>query len=416
MIKYTHIYNHMRMWKKQNHHNYRYSKHLILQNYWIFDDQVSIRAFLVHLWISTRCQTNALQNGRQCFDHVRNLVSESSYEKGRRKCHTLRIQVCPKKGISPKILLQIWDWDHQWYFREGPGFVGIYNPWANYYNSAIFLSQNCGGIFWVIPCLLNHLSWGDQAAVWSLFFLFPTYLVFLGGPTRVLSLGAWVVLLFDTWEFLHPAHPKSRYPQVWDRCKPQTSNHQLINYPFSLLKVSGQNNFRPLTRLSGFKIASKNWTWIDRGAGEAKSTCIENLGFYWRSKTYIPSWQLTNDFIVKTRNEQNTKFLVISKRSSTDVLRCGCLCPFGRCLILEKHPKIPKACISEYVYYRYVWYVTINIYVPFKYVYSYIIYIYFGNNPESPEPSLKNQILILDQEQQVLLFDGNHGSSPFSNC
>ena len=160
---------------------------------------MSIRALLVHLWISTCCQTNALQNGRQCFDHVRNLVSESSYEKGRRKCHTLRIQVCPKKGISPKILLQGWDWDHQWYFREGPGFVGIYNPWANYYNSEIFLNQNCGALF-----------------------LFPTYLVFLEAQhpwTRkdwhsqsielYYSLGAWVVLLFDTWEFVHPSSLRS---------------------------------------------------------------------------------------------------------------------------------------------------------------------------------------------------------------
>ena len=38
---------------------------------------------------------------------------------------TLRIQVCPKKGISPTILLWGWDWDHQTYSREGYGSLGI---------------------------------------------------------------------------------------------------------------------------------------------------------------------------------------------------------------------------------------------------------------------------------------------------
>ena len=38
---------------------------------------------------------------------------------------TLRIQVCPKKGINPTILLWGWDWDHQSYSREGSGFLGI---------------------------------------------------------------------------------------------------------------------------------------------------------------------------------------------------------------------------------------------------------------------------------------------------
>ena len=37
---------------------------------------------------------------------------------------TLRIQVCPKKGINPTILLWGWDWDHQTYPREGYGSVG----------------------------------------------------------------------------------------------------------------------------------------------------------------------------------------------------------------------------------------------------------------------------------------------------
>ena len=35
---------------------------------------------------------------------------------------SLRIQVCPKKGINPTILLWGWDWDHQTYYsREGYG-------------------------------------------------------------------------------------------------------------------------------------------------------------------------------------------------------------------------------------------------------------------------------------------------------
>ena len=38
---------------------------------------------------------------------------------------TLRIQICPKKGISPIILFSGWDWDHQSYSRKGSGFLGI---------------------------------------------------------------------------------------------------------------------------------------------------------------------------------------------------------------------------------------------------------------------------------------------------
>ena len=44
---------------------------------------------------------------------------------------TLRIQVCPKKGINPTILLWGWDWDHQTYSREGYGSLGIHVS-ANY--------------------------------------------------------------------------------------------------------------------------------------------------------------------------------------------------------------------------------------------------------------------------------------------
>ena len=37
---------------------------------------------------------------------------------------TLRIQVCPKKGISPTILFWRWDFDHQSYSRDGSGSLG----------------------------------------------------------------------------------------------------------------------------------------------------------------------------------------------------------------------------------------------------------------------------------------------------
>ena len=38
---------------------------------------------------------------------------------------SLRIQVCPKKGINPTILLWRWDWDHQTYSRKGYGSLGF---------------------------------------------------------------------------------------------------------------------------------------------------------------------------------------------------------------------------------------------------------------------------------------------------
>ena len=37
---------------------------------------------------------------------------------------TWRIQICPKKGISPTFLFWGWDWDHQSYSRERSGFLG----------------------------------------------------------------------------------------------------------------------------------------------------------------------------------------------------------------------------------------------------------------------------------------------------
>ena len=39
----------------------------------------------------------------------------------------LGIQVCPKKGINPTILLWGWDWDNQTYSREGYGCLGLLN-------------------------------------------------------------------------------------------------------------------------------------------------------------------------------------------------------------------------------------------------------------------------------------------------
>ena len=40
--------------------------------------------------------------------------------------HSLKIQICPWKGISPIFLFWGWDWDHQSYSRERSGFLGIY--------------------------------------------------------------------------------------------------------------------------------------------------------------------------------------------------------------------------------------------------------------------------------------------------
>ena len=41
------------------------------------------------------------------------------------KMYALSIQLCPKKGINPTILLWGWDWDHQTYSREGYGCLGM---------------------------------------------------------------------------------------------------------------------------------------------------------------------------------------------------------------------------------------------------------------------------------------------------
>ena len=41
---------------------------------------------------------------------------------------TLRIQICPKEGIIPKILFWGWDWNPESYSREGSGFLGRRHP------------------------------------------------------------------------------------------------------------------------------------------------------------------------------------------------------------------------------------------------------------------------------------------------
>ena len=71
---------------------------------------------------------------------------------------SLRIQVCPEKGIFPTILFWGWDWDHQSYYREGSGFLGyIY----------IYLDPKWCPLFWLKfgPCLggFCHPSHGSDA-------------------------------------------------------------------------------------------------------------------------------------------------------------------------------------------------------------------------------------------------------------
>ena len=54
-------------------------------------------------------------------------------------CFSLRIQVCPKKGIIPTYLFQGWEWNPQSYPREGSGFLG----------SVLFSGFCCG--CWFFP-------------------------------------------------------------------------------------------------------------------------------------------------------------------------------------------------------------------------------------------------------------------------
>ena len=54
----------------------------------------------------------------QAWNYLRKHLAETSM--------TLRIQVCPKKGIISTILFWGWDLHHQSYSREGSGFLGWY--------------------------------------------------------------------------------------------------------------------------------------------------------------------------------------------------------------------------------------------------------------------------------------------------
>ncbi len=55
---------------------------------------------------------------------------------------TLRIQICPKKGISPIIIFWAWDWDNQSYSRKGSGFLGW---WSKMF---FFMSNDRGNTSW----------------------------------------------------------------------------------------------------------------------------------------------------------------------------------------------------------------------------------------------------------------------------
>ena len=72
-----------------------------------------------------------------------------------KKTVSLRIQVCPKKGINPTILLWGWDWDHQTYSREGYGSLGLVKrhhlmPHCALpsWQALIFIQMTTGG-FWM---------------------------------------------------------------------------------------------------------------------------------------------------------------------------------------------------------------------------------------------------------------------------
>ena len=70
---------------------------------------------------------------------------------------TLRIQICPKKGINPTILLWGWDWDHQTYSREGFGSLGknIHLQWRCVSSFAFSPKP----IFFTTKELAHRFSW-----------------------------------------------------------------------------------------------------------------------------------------------------------------------------------------------------------------------------------------------------------------
>ena len=57
------------------------------------------------------CGTKSNIPGRPAARHGAGYVTPNT--------HALRIQVCPKKGITPTVLFEGWDLDHQSYSREG---------------------------------------------------------------------------------------------------------------------------------------------------------------------------------------------------------------------------------------------------------------------------------------------------------
>ena len=64
---------------------------------------------------------------------------------------SLRIQVCPRKGISPTILFWGWDLDHQSYSREGSGSLGVDDLQNLVHPGKLaFLPQSHGGLIQMI--------------------------------------------------------------------------------------------------------------------------------------------------------------------------------------------------------------------------------------------------------------------------
>ena len=93
--------------------------------------------------------------------------------------HTLSIQVCPKKGTNPTILLWGRDWDHQTYSREGYGSLGIehvtflyirgtqypgyFSVYKGDYTIILFqLHRDLGGDFKYIFKYICTLTWGND--------------------------------------------------------------------------------------------------------------------------------------------------------------------------------------------------------------------------------------------------------------
>jgi len=63
----------------------------------------------------------------------------------------LRIQVCPKKGIHPTVLLWGWDWDHQTYSRVWYGSLGKDDhPYRVSYSPSVILTGFRRLIRWFI--------------------------------------------------------------------------------------------------------------------------------------------------------------------------------------------------------------------------------------------------------------------------